>query len=173
MRALTVWQPWASLIATGHKTVETRTWAPPQALIGERIAIHAAKTTVALRGRMPAEIHQALSADVGYDWRFVLPLGAMVATARLVGTVRFPDLPTRRTRSAISALAAGAGSSRTSNASPSRSPRAAGSVCGPGTPIRRSTRSRCWPTPCFITRATLITLTRTGDNRCYPRSSRC
>ena len=43
MKALTLTQPWASLVACGAKRIETRTWAPPAALIGERIAIHAAK----------------------------------------------------------------------------------------------------------------------------------
>lgn len=42
MRALTVWQPFASLIVNGCKTFETRTWPAPQALIGQRIAISAA-----------------------------------------------------------------------------------------------------------------------------------
>ena len=42
MKAITLHQPWASLIAEGVKTIETRSWAPPAALWGERIAIHAA-----------------------------------------------------------------------------------------------------------------------------------
>ncbi len=29
MNALTLWQPWAQLIAAGLKTVETRSWKPP------------------------------------------------------------------------------------------------------------------------------------------------
>lgn len=41
MKALTVWQPWASLIAIGAKPYEFRTWRPPPAIIGQRIAIHA------------------------------------------------------------------------------------------------------------------------------------
>lgn len=41
MKALTVWQPWASLIAAGHKPYEFRGWPPPKSIIGERIAIHA------------------------------------------------------------------------------------------------------------------------------------
>ena len=43
MKAISLWQPWASLIAAGAKTIETRSWAPPKAIIGQRIAIHAAK----------------------------------------------------------------------------------------------------------------------------------
>lgn len=43
MKAISLWQPWASLIACGAKPFETRHWAPPRALIGQPIAIHAAK----------------------------------------------------------------------------------------------------------------------------------
>lgn len=41
MKALTIWQPWASLIAIGAKPYEFRGWRPPCAIIGQRIAIHA------------------------------------------------------------------------------------------------------------------------------------
>lgn len=41
MKALTVWQPWASLIAAGSKPYEFRGWLPPKSIIGQRIAIHA------------------------------------------------------------------------------------------------------------------------------------
>lgn len=43
MDAISLHQPWASLIACGAKPYETRDWAPPARLIGERIAICAAK----------------------------------------------------------------------------------------------------------------------------------
>lgn len=43
MKAISLWQPWASLVACGAKPYETRHWAPPRELIGQRIAIHAAK----------------------------------------------------------------------------------------------------------------------------------
>jgi hypothetical protein len=74
MRALTLWQPWASLIAIGAKLVETRSWAPPSWLVGERIAIHAAQTPdhidIAVTYPFHAYLHSA-----------PLPLGAVVATA--------------------------------------------------------------------------------------------
>lgn len=41
MRAMTIRQPWASLVVLGVKRVETRSWRAPAALIGQRIAIHA------------------------------------------------------------------------------------------------------------------------------------
>jgi hypothetical protein len=41
IKAVTVWQPWATLIAIDAKPYEFRSWKPPQSLIGQRIAIHA------------------------------------------------------------------------------------------------------------------------------------
>lgn len=43
MRALTLTQPWASLVVSGQKLVENRPWNPPRALIGHRFAIHASR----------------------------------------------------------------------------------------------------------------------------------
>lgn len=42
MRALTLWQPWATLVALGAKRVETRSWAP-RFRPPFRLAIHAAR----------------------------------------------------------------------------------------------------------------------------------
>lgn len=42
MKALTIWQPWASLIMAGAKPYEFRGWRPHASLIGQRIVIHAA-----------------------------------------------------------------------------------------------------------------------------------
>lgn len=41
MKALTIWQPWASLIMSGAKPYEFRGWAAPRLIRGQRIAIHA------------------------------------------------------------------------------------------------------------------------------------
>lgn len=43
MKALSIWQPWASLSAGGCKNYEFRTWRPPEGVIGERIVLHAAQ----------------------------------------------------------------------------------------------------------------------------------
>ena len=52
MKALALDQPWASLIADGRNTVETRPWAPPRGMVGERFAIHAgAKVDLSPFGR--------------------------------------------------------------------------------------------------------------------------
>lgn len=42
MKALTIYQPWASLIAAGAKPFEFRCWPAPRGMIGQRIGIHAA-----------------------------------------------------------------------------------------------------------------------------------
>lgn len=41
IKAITLWQPWASLISIGAKPYEFRGWKPPRSIIGQRIAIHA------------------------------------------------------------------------------------------------------------------------------------
>ena len=75
MRALTLHQPWASLIAEGYKSAVTRNRPAPQSLVGGRIAIHAAK-----RRPRPSEWNGQVAEIAG---RLELPLGAIVATARL------------------------------------------------------------------------------------------
>lgn len=41
MKALTIWQPWASLVMIAAKPYEFRRWAFPHSLEGQRIVIHA------------------------------------------------------------------------------------------------------------------------------------
>lgn len=73
MRALTLHQPWASLIADHRKTCETRSWAPALDHVGQRLAIHAGRNMDddAAREFYP---HR----KPGY-----LPRGAVVAVATL------------------------------------------------------------------------------------------
>jgi hypothetical protein len=82
VKALPLWQPWASLVAVGAKRVETRHWPAPPRLIGQRIAIHATKTKdhMAIGGTEPFR-----SALVGEYPQMIsgLPLGAIVATVVL------------------------------------------------------------------------------------------
>ena len=41
MKAISIKQPWASLIAHGIKDIENRTWKCPEKYIGTRVLIHA------------------------------------------------------------------------------------------------------------------------------------
>lgn len=86
MKAISLWQPWASAIAVGIKKIETRHW--PIGYRGE-IAIHAAKTQEGVkqligigRGDLIKQVVRLNPSDE------LLPLGAIVAVARLDGCYR-------------------------------------------------------------------------------------
>lgn len=91
MKALTVRQPYAHLIAHHGKWVENRSKPPPKAMIGERIAIHAGlKLDVApeelfiFRG---GESIQLPAAYPDLPPARELVYGAVIATARIDGWV--------------------------------------------------------------------------------------
>lgn len=46
MKAISIKQPWASLIVQGIKDIENRTWKCPQKYIGQRVLIHASMVGV-------------------------------------------------------------------------------------------------------------------------------
>lgn len=103
MKAISLWQPWASLIACGAKPYETRHWAPPRELIGQTIAIHAAKkidkgaaafsTDLMFGQHKPGgfELADKLEASMkgtpddlmGIFGSTAMPIGCVVCTARL------------------------------------------------------------------------------------------
>lgn len=91
MRAISLWQPFASAVAVGAKRIETRSWATKYR---GPLAIHAAKRCVveelisywcswtwkgALR---PIGFGGKKVAD--FEWESCLPFGAIVATCELV-----------------------------------------------------------------------------------------
>ena len=80
MKALPLWQPWATLVAIGAKRVETRGFPPSRLGLryGQRIAIHATKTDRELRF-CSLEYFRDHVPDPS-----VLPLGAVIATCTLV-----------------------------------------------------------------------------------------
>ncbi len=73
MHGLTVWQPWASLIAAGAKPFEWRRWTPPRSLRGRRLAIHASARKPSSR-----EIH-AIIFDLQRDGNAGTSLNAEIA----------------------------------------------------------------------------------------------
>jgi hypothetical protein len=85
MKAISLWQPWASLIMLGAKRVETRSWRPPEALIGQRVMIHAAKRIDGCVLREPFSIHIA---DPVRD----APTGALLGSAKIEGAWRIDTL---------------------------------------------------------------------------------
>lgn len=64
MSAITVWQPWATLIAEGLKQFEFRRWPTPDGIRGRRIAIHAGARPV-----KKVEIAELIVKLGGKGWR--------------------------------------------------------------------------------------------------------
>jgi hypothetical protein len=86
MKAISIWQPYASLIIHGHKVVETRGWAAPKSIIGQTIAI--ASTANIKREQRDAyndEEFQYFYKDTGLPDLENLPCGYALGTAMIVG----------------------------------------------------------------------------------------
>jgi hypothetical protein len=92
MKAITLTQPWATLVATGAKQIETRSWSTSYR---GPLAIHAAKGLGPVGGKLALEklcnripFRSALAAHLarvnGTNWLLpTLPLGAVVAVVEL------------------------------------------------------------------------------------------
>ena len=83
MKAITLWQPWASLLACGEKQYETRSW---ETKYRGPIAIHAAKIPFSTGAYIDRELHRYANAlglkDIhSFD---TLPYGRIIAIAELV-----------------------------------------------------------------------------------------
>ena len=100
MKALSIWQPHASLLMSGvFKPYETRSWKPWASLIGQRVAIHAGKATADLNGLAAYVDHQAVGGapdqerdafraalkQLGFSRLNALPRGCLLGTAVLAG----------------------------------------------------------------------------------------
>jgi len=80
MKALSLWQPWASLIYDGRKTIETRHW---EMLYRGPLAIHATQL-----------IDKNACTEFGYEWES-LPRGAILCIVHVETCVRLPHLCAR------------------------------------------------------------------------------
>lgn len=95
MKAITLWQPWATLMAIGAKQIETRSWST--AYRGP-LVIHAAKgfpnRDEEYGARMFCASEPCLSAlrAFGYASFDDLPKGAAVAVCQLDGIAKTEDL---------------------------------------------------------------------------------
>ena len=74
MRALPLWQPWASLVVQGVKCIETRPGPPPSTVHGERVLVHATLTKAHL-ATCGVEPFTRFIADPAE-----LPLGALIGS---------------------------------------------------------------------------------------------
>ena len=84
MKAISIKQPWASLIVHGIKDIENRTWKCPQKYIGQRVLIHASKN-FANFWDYPEEITNRINeflrkiSKSGTDWSGY-PIGAIIGS---------------------------------------------------------------------------------------------
>lgn len=110
MMAITVWQPWATLIALGAKPFEFRGWPAPARLVGQRVAIHAGARPVKrsevqelllkLRGPQALETGLLPAKAIGMLERVAtspgsLPLSSVLCTAILGAPIRDGELALR------------------------------------------------------------------------------
>lgn len=86
MKAISLWQPWASAVAVGSKRFETRSWQFPESLAGQIVAIHAAKRWRSAEESFAFELHRQ-RIDIGFKPFSRPPLGAIVAVARLADCI--------------------------------------------------------------------------------------
>ena len=77
MKALTIRQPYASLVIEGTKDVENRTWYPGDEMIGERFAVHSSARP---------DTHALES--FGHLLRGASPNGMVLGTVSLFAVVR-------------------------------------------------------------------------------------
>lgn len=82
MKAISLWQPWASWVIWGWKTVETRTHYRFQSLQGETIAIHASLTFDKLAEKA-AWPFLSESKRVKLGGACFYPQGVIIGTARV------------------------------------------------------------------------------------------
>ena len=80
MTALSLLQPWASLVVMGHKRIETRAWSTQYR---GPLLIHASKGKVGREVALAALIRQYIP-----DF-YALPFGAIIGQVSLVEIVRF------------------------------------------------------------------------------------
>lgn len=96
MKCLSLWQPWATLVAIGAKTLETRSW---ETMYRGELAIHAAQAwnrklaDIALDGFFLSALQPLVGLSGGAKkLRNVLPFGAIVCTANLVDCYRIDPI---------------------------------------------------------------------------------
>lgn len=100
MKAISVRQPWASLIVNGVKDIENRTWKCPQKYIGQRVLIHASMgwnkdlAEICLGDLVKRHlenlrlIHRYDDEETGYKgYSFSFPHGVIIGSVEIVNCV--------------------------------------------------------------------------------------
>lgn len=86
IKAISLWQPWASLWLSPNKRHETRRWSTPHRGM---LLIHAAKKFVK---DVDSDLEDILSSEFGGHWGMELPTGALLGAVELTDCIRTEDL---------------------------------------------------------------------------------
>lgn len=81
IKAISLWQPWASLWLSPNKLHETRHWSTPHR---GQLLVHAAKKFVKDVG---SDLQEVLEDEFGGHWSMDLPTGAIIGAVDLVDCI--------------------------------------------------------------------------------------
>lgn len=84
MKAISLWQPWASLWLTDRKVHETRHWSTSHR---GWLAVHATKH---IETEVWGAMQDILESEFGRDWVKELPTGAIIGAVDLVDVTQMP-----------------------------------------------------------------------------------
>lgn len=86
MRAIALYQPWASLWLTDSKIHETRSWPLPRK--GE-LAVHASKK---IQQDLEEPTRLIVERRFGHDWMHTLPTGAIIGAVEIIDCLKTEEV---------------------------------------------------------------------------------
>ena len=113
MKAISIKQPWASLIVHGIKDIENRTWKCPTKYIGQRVLIHASgkSSDIKINKYQFSTIERAhLGEHIGLITSMIIKpdfdkspyFGAIIGSVKIVGcTINYPSVWADRSKGCV------------------------------------------------------------------------
>lgn len=89
MRAISMWQPWASLWLSPAKVHETRDWPVYKdwlSMVPFTLAVQAAKKPISKN--LDPDLVMVCRVQFGPDWRDKLPMGAIIGTVTIISSLQ-------------------------------------------------------------------------------------
>lgn len=95
MKAISVRQPWASLIISGAKRIETRSWPAPKAMWGQRILVHSSANWSTQECALTFQEPFKSALGITSEYPLTLPFGSIIGSVSLVECKRVEALTQR------------------------------------------------------------------------------
>lgn len=92
MKAITIKQPWASLIVHGIKNIENRTWSCPKKYLGQRVLIHSSGKPLNYDNFYDSILtnEQLLALPENKEWKdFSFCTGSIIGSIEIVDCVQY------------------------------------------------------------------------------------